>query len=140
MSRYRHEYKYILTPPQEALLKMKAEVLLQRDPHVQKDGGYVVRSVYLDDAAKSCLAENLAGTDPRSKFLIRRYNDDTARLLLENGAPVEAANAGGETALLMAASHGYTDLIRLLLFLLKVFSPYSPDRQRGKTVRPAPCL
>ena len=83
MSRYRHEYKYILTPPQEALLKMKAEVLLQRDPHVQKDGGYVVRSVYLDDAAKSCLAENLAGTDPRSKFRIRRYNDDTARLLLE---------------------------------------------------------
>ena len=83
MSGYRHEYKYFLTPPQEGLLRMKAAAVLQRDPHVRKNGSYLVRSVYLDDEAKSCLAENLAGTDPRSKFRIRRYNEDTSRIILE---------------------------------------------------------
>jgi len=83
MSRYRHEYKYLLTPPQEGILRLKASAVMRRDPHVRPDGSYLVRSAYLDDADSSCLSENLAGTDPRSKFRVRYYNDDAGRLLLE---------------------------------------------------------
>ena len=83
MSEYRHEYKYLLDPLQESLLKLKAAAVMNRDPHVRRDGSYLIRSVYFDDAADTCLAENAAGADPRSKFRLRRYNDDVATILLE---------------------------------------------------------
>ena len=83
MRRYRHEYKYRLTPTQEAMLKIKVSALLTPDRHVRSNGSYVVRSIYLDDSESSCLAENLNGTDPRSKFRIRYYNHDTDRIQLE---------------------------------------------------------
>ena len=83
MSRYRHEYKYLLSPPQEGILRLKASAALKRDPHTRNDGSYLIRSAYLDDSENSCLAENLAGTDPRSKFRIRYYNNDTDWIRLE---------------------------------------------------------
>lgn len=88
MNRYRHEYKYLLDPMQESVLRLKAAAVLRRDPHVRPDGSYLIRSVYLDDAADSCLRENLSGTDPRSKFRIRLYNQDTGRIQLEKKSKV----------------------------------------------------
>ena len=83
MNRYRHEYKYLIDPRQEALLRLRAAGVLKRDPHVRGDGTYLIRSAYFDDADNSCMAENLSGTDPRSKFRIRYYNTDTGRIQLE---------------------------------------------------------
>lgn len=83
MSRYRHEYKYLLDPLQENILKIKAAAAMRPDPHVRTDGTYLIRSVYLDNAEDGCLRENLNGTDPRSKFRIRYYNRDTGRIRLE---------------------------------------------------------
>lgn len=83
MSRYRHEYKYLLDPLQEGLTRLKASAALRPDPHTRPDGSYLVRSVYLDDAEDSCLMENISGADPRSKFRIRYYNGDTSRIQLE---------------------------------------------------------
>jgi len=83
MSRYRHEYKYLIDPRQEALLRLKAGAVLTRDPHVGPDGTYLIRSAYFDDLDDSCLSENLGGSDPRSKFRIRYYNQDTGRIQLE---------------------------------------------------------
>ena len=54
-----------------------------KDAHVQEDGIYLVRSLYFDDLSDSCLYENRAGTDPRSKFRIRYYNSDSSKLRLE---------------------------------------------------------
>lgn len=88
MSHYRHEYKYRIDACQEAILRIWAQGLLLPDPHVGKDGTYLVRSLYLDDLFDSCLEENLAGTDPRSKFRIRYYNDDPTRLTLEKKSKV----------------------------------------------------
>ena len=68
---------------QESLLLIKASCVLSRDPHVREDGTYLIRSLYFDDINDTCLAENLSGSDPRSKFRIRYYNFDTDRIVLE---------------------------------------------------------
>lgn len=83
MSRYRHEYKYLIDSKQEGILNIKAMSLLQRDAHVREDGSYQITSLYFDDHVNSCFYENESGTDPRSKFRIRYYNNDSSRLKLE---------------------------------------------------------
>lgn len=83
MSRYRHEYKYMIDACQEQILKLRAEGVLMHDPHVRQDGTYLIRSAYFDDIFNSCMKENVDGTDPRSKFRIRYYNSDTNRISLE---------------------------------------------------------
>lgn len=83
MNSYRHEYKYCLDPVQEKLLFLQASGLLEPDPHTDKSGCYLVRSLYFDDYNDNCLWENENGTDPRSKFRIRYYNDDRDMILLE---------------------------------------------------------
>ena len=83
MPRYRHEYKYFLDSTKESILRIRADGLLMRDAHVQADGTYFIRSLYFDDYKDSCAKENEAGTDPRSKFRIRYYNNDTTRIHLE---------------------------------------------------------
>lgn len=83
IKRFRHEYKYMIDAKQEAILKIRAMGVLQLDSHVQANGAYLIRSAYLDDLNNSCLNDNLASTDPRSKFRIRYYNFDTNRIYLE---------------------------------------------------------
>ena len=86
--RFRHEYKYMIDAKQEAILKIRAMGVMQLDSHVQANGAYVIRSAYFDDAHDSCLTENLAGTDPRSKFRIRYYNSDSSWIFLEKKSKV----------------------------------------------------
>ena len=83
MHRYRHEYKYLIDAAEESILMVRATGILMRDPHVGESGSYVIRSLYFDDDCDTCLQDNVAGTDPRSKFRIRYYNNDTAMLRLE---------------------------------------------------------
>ncbi len=80
---YRYEMKYIVSPEEEAILKIRLDGLLEKDPHVGPGGTYLITSLYFDDIYDSCLGENLGGTDPRSKFRIRHYNCDTSRISLE---------------------------------------------------------
>lgn len=81
--RYRHEYKYRIDARQESLLRLKAGMLMQPDSHAGADGGYLIRSAYFDDPFDTCLWENQAGVDPRSKFRIRYYNADLSHISLE---------------------------------------------------------
>lgn len=83
VQRWRHEYKYMIDAKQEGILLVKALGVLSRDPHVRQNGTYLIRSLYFDDINDACLAENLSGSDPRSKFRIRYYNSDTERIVLE---------------------------------------------------------
>lgn len=83
MSRYRHEYKYRINSMQEQILICRAEGVMSKDPHVDANGCYRIKSLYFDDYDDSCFFENESGTDPRSKFRIRYYNEDTSRLKLE---------------------------------------------------------
>ena len=83
MSKYRHEYKYMIDAKQEQILRIKAGGLMLLDKHVEGSDGYRITSLYFDDASNSCFYENENGTDPRSKFRIRYYNDDSGHLKLE---------------------------------------------------------
>lgn len=83
MSKYRHEYKYLIDSRQTAVLKMRAEGILGRDSHAGPEGGYRIKSLYFDDRANICYRENEAGTDPRSKIRIRYYGRDFRNPKLE---------------------------------------------------------
>ena len=83
MHRYRHEYKYLISASEESILMLRTAGMLMPDAHVGDSGTYVIRSLYFDDDYDTCLQDNVAGTDPRSKFRIRYYNNDTTLLRLE---------------------------------------------------------
>lgn len=83
MPKYRHEYKHRIRQTEESILLLRATGMLLRDPHAGPDGSYVIRSLYFDDSQDTCLRENVDGTDPRSKFRIRYYNNDPSVLRLE---------------------------------------------------------
>lgn len=83
MSKYRHEYKYVIDSKQENILRLKAAGLMKLDAYARNDGGYRITSLYFDDDRNSCFYENENGTDPRSKFRIRYYNNDSNHLKLE---------------------------------------------------------
>lgn len=83
MSKYRHEYKYMIDSKQEHILAIKAAGLMKLDKYTGDEGEYRITSLYFDDAVNSCFYENEDGTDPRSKFRIRYYNDDSMHLKLE---------------------------------------------------------
>lgn len=80
---YRHELKYVVTADQLALLESRIRGLIPLDPHVGEEGMYRIRSLYFDDSYNSCYLENEIGTDPREKFRIRIYNEDSGRISLE---------------------------------------------------------
>lgn len=82
-SKYRHEFKYLISAAQLPLLKARVSPLLRPDPHAGEDGIYTIRSLYFDDYFDRCYYENENGTDPREKFRIRIYNHSTGKISLE---------------------------------------------------------
>ena len=51
---FRHEYKYIISERQAAILKNRVSALMAQDLHAGKSGTYEIRSVYFDDADNNC--------------------------------------------------------------------------------------
>lgn len=88
MSRYRHEYKYFIDKASKQILNIKLSGIMRRDPHVNDNNQYVIRSLYMDNINNECLEENASGTDNRSKFRIRYYNNDTSRIVLEKKSKI----------------------------------------------------
>ncbi len=82
-NRYRHEYKYLLDDMKTVLMKARAGALFRRDPHSRPDGRYSIKSLYFDDINNGCYYDAANGNDPRAKFRIRLYNDDTDMIRLE---------------------------------------------------------
>lgn len=83
MSRFRHEYKYLVDSSQESILTIRASGIMEKDSHVTEEGSYLIRSLYFDDYDDTCMHENEMGTDLRSKFRIRYYNGGEAGIRLE---------------------------------------------------------
>lgn len=82
-SKCRHEYKYVCNAVQRAVLKTRAQGILERDEHAGKDGSYRIRSLYFDDLEDTCYYENESGIGERDKYRIRIYNRDCSRITLE---------------------------------------------------------
>lgn len=81
--KYRHEFKYLISQGQVAILKSRMSGILRPDPHAGPSGTYNICSLYFDDYQNRCYYENLSGVDPREKFRIRIYNHETKRISLE---------------------------------------------------------
>lgn len=81
--KYRHEYKYLVSAGELAVLGNRLDGLVSRDAHVAERGSYQIRSVYFDDYYNTCYYQNEAGEDPRAKFRIRIYEASDARITLE---------------------------------------------------------
>ena len=79
----RHELKYPLGRGEYAALRRRCSLVMERDRHVDADGGYRIESLYFDDLDDSALLANYEGLSFREKFRIRRYNGDNATLHLE---------------------------------------------------------
>ena len=81
--KYRHEYKYLCDKTQIAILKMRAQGLLQKDIHAREKGYYHIRSLYFDTLDHQCFMENESGNDKRDKYRIRIYNANSNKIVLE---------------------------------------------------------
>lgn len=79
----RHEYKYVCNAVQRAILKTRAQGILERDEHVGADGFYKIRSLYFDDLEDTCYYENESGIGERDKYRIRIYNRNCNCIMLE---------------------------------------------------------
>ena len=79
---YRHELKFEVSELELKKLEYRLKPLLKKDIH-QAGDYYLIRSLYFDDIVDSCLNENLAGVDNRSKYRIRIYNASSNIINLE---------------------------------------------------------
>ena len=62
MTEYRHEYKYMIDAGQKAVLKLRAQGVLERDAHAGADGAYLIRSLYFDSPDDACFMKMRTGT------------------------------------------------------------------------------
>lgn len=81
--KYRHEFKYLCTEAQLAMLEVRLKGLMKKDIHAGSNGCYLIKSLYFDDINERCFYENENGTGPREKYRIRIYNNDAGRISLE---------------------------------------------------------
>ena len=79
----RHEFKYLCTEGQLAILKARLDSIMKKDSHAGRDGKYFISSLYFDNADDRCFCENEDGNGPREKFRIRIYNNCLDRISLE---------------------------------------------------------
>ncbi len=79
---FRHEYKYLCSREQTAVLESRLQKLLRPDPHA-RDGRYQIRSLYFNTPDNDCFYENENGTDPRAKYRMRIYNCKASPITLE---------------------------------------------------------
>ncbi len=81
--KYRHEFKYLCTDAQLAMLEVRLRGLMKKDVHAGQNGRYLIKSLYFDDINDRCFNENEDGTGPREKYRIRIYNNNPDRISLE---------------------------------------------------------
>lgn len=84
---FRHEWKIEITPADRIAIRARMRAIAKPDEHA-KDGRYLIRSLYFDNAADKALHEKLDGVNMREKFRIRCYNGDPSVIHLEKKSKV----------------------------------------------------
>lgn len=79
----RKELKFLLDRHEYTLLQLRLEKALQRDRHGDKQGHYLVSSLYYDTPQGTAFAEKIAGVGNRKKYRIRTYNNNPEIIKLE---------------------------------------------------------
>lgn len=79
---YRHEWKHEISYMDLLVIRQRMQAIAEADPHA-KDGKYLIRSLYFDNAQDKALREKIDGVNMREKFRIRYYNLDPSVIYLE---------------------------------------------------------
>ena len=79
---FRHEWKHEISYGDMLVLRQRLGAVMQPDAHA-RDGRYLIRSLYFDNAADKALREKLDGVAIREKFRIRYYDHDPSVIHLE---------------------------------------------------------
>ena len=79
----RHEHKFYINQADYFQLRSRLRVIAKADQHTDENGGYKIRSLYLDNYADKAVMEKQAGINRREKYRIRYYNDNTDFIRLE---------------------------------------------------------
>lgn len=87
--KFRHEYKFLLSLAEYAVLRMRFREVFSLDRHVGPEGDYTIRSLYFDDHYNTAYAEKYDGVYKRQKFRIRIYNYSDAVIQLERKIKVD---------------------------------------------------
>lgn len=82
-AKFRHELKYQCSQAEMDMLRARLRCIMRPDPHADESGSYLIRSIYLDDYADTCMQENEDGVSPREKWRIRSYNCSSGQIRLE---------------------------------------------------------
>ena len=85
--KYRCERKHEISYGDMLVLEQRLSAIMKPDEHA-KDGKYLVRSLYFDNASNKALREKIDGVNIREKFRIRYYNNDTSLIRLEKKSKV----------------------------------------------------
>lgn len=86
---YRHELKYLINMPDYAMLRMRFDGAMRRDPHVDETGMYWIRSLYFDDYWNTAYEEKDMGVCVRKKYRIRLYGASDKLIHLERKMKVD---------------------------------------------------
>lgn len=79
----RRELKHEITKMDCHLLRNKLKHVMEVDPHANKDGKYLIRSVYFDNFDNKVLTQKKEGYYERDKFRVRLYDFNTEYINLE---------------------------------------------------------
>lgn len=80
--KYRHEWKHEIGYADVLSLRQRLSAVAKHDIHA-KNGKYLIRSLYFDNASDKALRDKIDGVNLREKFRIRFYNNDTSFICLE---------------------------------------------------------
>ncbi len=80
---YRHELKYNINYSDYLILKSRLKSILKIDKNADKNGEYVIRSLYFDNIYDKAFREKVDGVNNREKYRIRIYNNDYSCIRLE---------------------------------------------------------
>jgi len=81
--RLRHELKYYINYDTYYVLRDRLLKVINKDPNMKDENGYLITSVYMDDMYHSAVEEKVAGNRFRKKFRIRSYERNSKLIRLE---------------------------------------------------------
>lgn len=137
--KYRHEYKFQLSPCDYLTVRARLRAVLASDAHVDENNVYHIRSIYFDTPGDKALREKIDGVNFREKFRIRFYNGDLSQIKLEKKSKLNglcskqtAAITQTEAAQLLKGSNPGTASSSMLL--AELISKMQYQQLRPKTI------
>lgn len=137
--KYRHEFKFQLSPSDYLIVRARLRAVLPHDAHVDEHNEYHIRSIYFDTPGDKALREKINGINSREKFRIRFYNGDLSHINLEKKSKVNglshkqtAVISQEEAAQLLEGICPYGDPERMLL--TELISKIQYQQLRPKTI------